>query len=95
MRISMEKAVNVVLTHQIKNKIIRTKGEQGAEFKGKQYPVDIVEVKDSSGAGDSFFAALLAQYVQTNDIEDSIKFANICAMRAVQHRGVSVIKNTK
>ena len=79
----------------IKNKIIRTKGERGAEFKGKQYPVDIVEVKDSSGAGDSFFAALLVQYVQTNDIEDSIKFANICAMHAVQHRGVSVIKNTK
>src|ERR1035437_2018594 len=43
----------------IEDKIIRTHGEYGAEFKGKNYPVKKIETKDVSGAGDSFFAALV------------------------------------
>ncbi|HAS85068.1 MAG TPA: hypothetical protein DCS23_03310 [Candidatus Yonathbacteria bacterium] len=74
-------------------KIIYTKGESGACFNGKIYPVrEKVEVNDVSGAGDSFFAALLVKYAETEDIEEAIIFANECASIAVQHKGVSVIK---
>lgn len=81
------------ITDKIKNKIITTKGEQGCSFMGKLYPVPKkVEVKDLSGAGDSFFAALLVAYVKTKNIEQSIKFANKCASEVVQQKGVTVIK---
>ncbi len=78
----------------LKDKIIYTKGESGAYFNGKSYPVnEKVEVNDTSGAGDSFFAALLVKYAETEDIEEAINFANECASAAVQHKGVSVIKS--
>lgn len=76
----------------LEKKIIYTKGDQGAFFNGKNYPVGKkVEVKDVSGAGDSFFAALLVNYAETGDIEQAITFANECASEVVQHKGVSVI----
>lgn len=80
------------ITETLKSKIIHTKGGQGAIFNGKIYPVETVEVKDVSGAGDSFFAALIVKYAETGDIEESIKFANECAVEVVKHKGVSVIK---
>ncbi len=73
------------------HKIITTKAERGAEFRGVSYPVEQIEVKDASGAGDSFFAALLVRYAETGDIIEAIQFANLCAAEVVQHRGVSVI----
>lgn len=77
----------------LEDKIICTKGEEGATYKGKLYPVKHkVEVKDTSGAGDSFFSALLVKYAETEDIEESIKFANDCAAKVVQQKGVSVIE---
>ncbi len=77
------------------DKVIYTKGESGAIYKGKTYAVNKkVEVKDVSGAGDSFFAALLVKYAETEDIEKAINFANECASKAVQHKGVSVIERT-
>ncbi|MCK5021959.1 MAG: hypothetical protein KAR54_01790 [Candidatus Pacebacteria bacterium] len=76
----------------LENKIICTKGGEGAIFKNKTYPVNKVEVKDTSGAGDSFFAALLVKYAETEDIEESIKYANECASMVVRKKGVSVIE---
>jgi len=73
-------------------KIICTKSEKGAEFKGVTYPIEKVEVRDVSGAGDSFFAALLVHYAKTGRIEEAIKFANLCAKHVVQQKGVSVIQ---
>lgn len=76
-------------------KIIRTKGDQGAFFRGKNYPVGKkVEVKDVSGAGDSFFAALVVKYVETEDIEKSIIFANELASEVVKHKGVTTIRRS-
>ena len=81
------------LTPELAGKIIRTEGEQGAYFKDKHYPVsEKVEVKDASGAGDSFFAALLVKFAETNSIEEAIIFANECARRVVGQRGVTVIR---
>lgn len=77
---------------EIKNKIIVTKGESGAVFQGENYPVNKVDVKDVSGAGDSFFGALIVRYFETSDIKKSIKFANKLASEVVKSRGVSVIK---
>ena len=80
------------ITPELNKKIITTKGEFGAEFQGKLYPVTPAEVKDSTGAGDSFFAALIVRYAETGDIDESIRFANECASRVVAHKGVTLIE---
>jgi D-beta-D-heptose 7-phosphate kinase/D-beta-D-heptose 1-phosphate adenosyltransferase len=72
-------------------KIIRTMGADGCEYNNKRYLVDRVEVKDVSGAGDSFLSGLVVNYYKTNDIEQSINFANKCASKVVKQRGVTVI----
>ena len=79
------------LVPEIENKIIHTMGGDGCEYKGKRYPVNKVEVKDVSGAGDSFMAALVVEYCKTDDIIKSIEFANKCASEVVTHRGVTVL----
>ncbi|MSR70972.1 hypothetical protein EXS62_02955 [Candidatus Kaiserbacteria bacterium] len=81
------------ITPELAEKIIVTRGEHGAEYHCKLYPVaERVDVKDSTGAGDSFFAGLLVRYAETGDIDESIHFANACAARAVSQKGVSVIE---
>ena len=70
------------------NKIIYTKGSEGVYHCDKHYPVRSVEVKDVSGAGDSFLAGLVTEYIKGQDIEKGIKFANQCASEAVKHKGV-------
>lgn len=77
------------LTPELKAKIIHTAGENGCYFGGKHFPVNKVEVKDVSGAGDSFFAALVVMFAKTRDIEHSIEFANSIASEVVKHRGVT------
>ena len=72
-------------------RMIITKAERGAEFQGVLYPVEPRDVRDVSGAGDSFFAALLVRYTETRDVRDAIQFANGCASDVIQHRGVTVI----
>jgi bifunctional ADP-heptose synthase (sugar kinase/adenylyltransferase) len=73
------------------SKIIHTMGLQGAYYRDKHYPVDVVEVKDVSGAGDSFLAGLVTEYIKTRDIEKGIIHGNQCATVVVQKPGVSVI----
>ena len=79
------------LTEDIKKKIIHTMGGKGCEFNGKRYPTKKVEVKDLSGAGDTFMAGLVFKFVQTEDIGESIKFANVCASKVVAQKGVAVL----
>ncbi|MEK7602516.1 MAG: PfkB family carbohydrate kinase [Patescibacteria group bacterium] len=81
------------LTPTLEEKIIRTEGSAGAVYRGKRYPVSKkVEVRDTTGAGDSFYAALLVKYAETGDIEEAIQFANECARRTVMQKGVSLIE---
>jgi len=75
----------------IENALITTLGESGCEYKGKTYPVSKVEIKDQVGAGDTFIAALVAKYLQTKNIDESISFANSCATYVVQQRGVEIV----
>jgi D-beta-D-heptose 7-phosphate kinase/D-beta-D-heptose 1-phosphate adenosyltransferase len=79
------------ISETLMKKLIYTKGSEGCYFNNKNYPVNRVEIKDSSGAGDSFFAALVCNYLNTNNIEKSIIFANKCASEVVKHRGVTTI----
>lgn len=67
--------------------IIMTMGDQGARYNGKIYPAPKVELVDVCGAGDTFLAALVYQYLMTADIEESILFANRAGAVSVQHRG--------
>lgn len=79
------------ITNKLIEKVIHTKGSSGCYYNGNNYPVNKVEVKDSSGAGDSFFAALVSNYLKTNNIKESIIFANKCASEVVKYRGVTTI----
>ena len=79
------------ITKDIEDKIIRTSGGEGCYFRGTHYPVNKVEVIDVSGAGDTFFAGLVACHVETNAINSAIEFANECASKVVQHKGVTII----
>jgi D-beta-D-heptose 7-phosphate kinase/D-beta-D-heptose 1-phosphate adenosyltransferase len=81
------------ISKALAEKLIWTDGDRGAVYLGKTYPVpQKVEVRDLSGAGDTFFAALIAKYTETDDIGLAITFANHCASKVVQHKGVSVIQ---
>jgi len=77
--------------HLFYEKLIHTHGSRGCVFKDKTYQVKKVDVIDVSGAGDSFLSGLVAKYLETLNIEESIMFANNCALKVVQERGVSVI----
>ena len=84
------------ITPELSKKIIVTRGEHGAEYNCKLYPVaQRVEVKDSTGAGDSFFAALLVRYAETGDMDESINFANACAAKVVTQKGVTLIERPR
>tara|TARA_R100000951_G_scaffold67148_1_gene56668 strand:+ start:1677 stop:2417 length:741 start_codon:yes stop_codon:yes gene_type:complete len=72
-------------------KLIITEGSKGCIHAGKRYTVPSVEVKDVSGAGDSFLAAFSHHYIMTENVEASIIFANDCATRVVQKRAVSTL----
>ena len=71
--------------------LIVTLGGKGCRYKEKIYPVDTVQVKDMSGAGDTFMASLVVNYLNTLNIEEAIEFANLCATNIVQKRGVAII----
>jgi bifunctional ADP-heptose synthase (sugar kinase/adenylyltransferase) len=79
------------ITESFKDKIIHTMGGNGCEYNGKCYPVKKMEVKDSSGAGDAFMAALVVKYYDSQNLEQSIVYANECASEVVKHRGVTTI----
>jgi D-beta-D-heptose 7-phosphate kinase/D-beta-D-heptose 1-phosphate adenosyltransferase len=79
------------ITKSMNDKLIRTRGSNGCDLRGVNYPVEQITVRDTSGAGDSFMAALVIEYLKTADIIASIKFANIAASKVVKTRGVGVI----
>jgi len=79
------------LTVTTNNNLIVTLGDRGCLFNNEVFPVEKVEVKDMSGAGDTFLAGLVYEYLNTKDISKAIAFANHCATNVVQRRGVNVV----
>ena len=73
------------------NKVISTLGSKGARYKDKLFPVDKVDVRDTSGAGDTFMAGLVYAYITENNVENAIKFANKCSTQVVQKKGTAKI----
>ena len=73
------------------NKTIITKGKYGCEYQGKMFPTQEVSVKDISGAGDTFLAGLVVEYLRTKSITQAISFAQECTTIVVQKSGVSTI----
>jgi len=73
------------------NNLIITKGGEGAEYQGKLYPAEKVNVFDVVGAGDTFLAALTYGYLKYGRIDRAIPLANKAAAVAVSHRGTYVL----
>jgi D-beta-D-heptose 7-phosphate kinase/D-beta-D-heptose 1-phosphate adenosyltransferase len=69
-------------------KIIATLGPKGAQYMGKLYPVVAKETIDVSGAGDTFLAAFVINYLQTRDVDIAITFANKMSSVVVSKKGV-------
>ena len=77
--------------NDIINKTIITKGNEGCLFQDKSYSTEDVQVKDISGAGDTFVAGLTVEYVRSKDIIKAIDFAQKCATLVVQKHGVATV----
>lgn len=77
------------------NSLIVTKGSDGCEHLGINYPVEEVEIRDLCGAGDTFLAGFIAEYIHTRSVANSIVFANQCATEVVQRKGVSLPQKFK
>ena len=77
--------------------LIVTEGKNGAVLNfSEEFPIeDEHEVRDLSGAGDTFLAGLVADYVKNNDICKAIRFANRCAAWVVSQKGVVVVNPDK
>lgn len=73
------------------NKTIVTRGEFGCDYRNINYPTKKVDVKDVSGAGDTFLSALVWKYLFTSDLDVSINYANECSSIVVQKKGVTTI----
>ena len=80
-----------MLNDELIKKMIITLGPKGARYLDESYPVPKVEIKDTSGAGDTFISALVVRYAESKDIGNAIEFANTCATQVVQKKGVSVV----
>ena len=74
-------------------KLIVTVGSNGCLYNGEHFPVEKVEIKDLTGAGDSFLTGFVYKLLKTNDINLSLTFANECATKVVQQKGVNTIND--
>ena len=79
------------LDEDLEKKLIITMGPAGAMHKDIIYPVPKVSIRDVSGAGDTFLAGFVARYLKNSCVEESIEFANECATKVVQLKGVSIV----
>ena len=62
----------------------------------EEFPiVEEHDVRDLSGAGDTFLAALVAKFLENLDIRAGISFANKCSSWVVTQKGVVVVDLNK
>ena len=80
------------ITKEMKKKMIITLGANGCQYQEESFPVSKVEIKDVSGAGDTFLAGLVVDYLRHGDIKKAAIFANLCATEVVQKRGVNACR---
>jgi D-glycero-beta-D-manno-heptose-7-phosphate kinase len=82
-----EKEFRETVRYPIKYELVVTLGAAGARWNGVQFGTKPCEVFDVSGAGDTFLAALVAEYLKTKSLEKAIDFANKCSRIVVQRFG--------
>jgi ribokinase len=70
--ISRANAKAVVIKLGAAGALLRT-----AEGKSEHFPAHKVNVVDSTAAGDAFTAALMIRYLDTNDLRESVTYANL------------------
>jgi len=80
--------------------IIITKGKSGAELnmfgEVRLFPIESEHaVRDLSGAGDTFIAGLVADFIYNDDICSAIEYANKCASWVVTQKGVAIVDKNK
>ena len=71
--------------------LIITRGSKGAEYQGKLYPGEKVDIFDAVGAGDTFLSALVYFYLKCGNIEEAIPYANKAAAIAVSNFGTYIL----
>ena len=71
--------------------LIITRGSKGAEYQGKLYPGEKVDIFDAVGAGDTFLSALVYFYLKYGKIEEAIPYANKAAAIAVSNFGTYIL----
>lgn len=78
--------------------LIVTLGNKGCLYREKktlthlEMPLEkIIEVKDVSGAGDTFLAGFITEYLKSFDVESALFFANRAATVAVSKQGVVTV----
>lgn len=77
----------------IARNVIVTLGSKGARYQNKIYPSPKPqETIDVSGAGDTFTASFILKYQETNNVDESLIFANEMASIVVSKRGVTTPK---
>jgi ribokinase len=58
---------------------------------GKLFTTQKVSVGDVSGAGDTFLAGFVFEYLKDKNVEEAIRFAQKCASKVVQKHGVTTM----
>ena len=72
--------------------LIVTKAEKGCSFKDKNYPIQHPsDIRDVSGAGDTFLAAFSYSFTATKKISTSIIFAQDCCQKVIRKKGVATV----
>ena len=71
--------------------LIITRGSKGAEYQGKLYPGEKVDIFDAVGAGDTFLSAMVYFYLKYGKIEEAIPYANKAAAIAVSNFGTYIL----
>jgi D-beta-D-heptose 7-phosphate kinase/D-beta-D-heptose 1-phosphate adenosyltransferase len=74
----------------LEEKLLVTLDEDGTIHMGVRYPAEKVEVVDICGAGDTFIAGFVKEYIRTNDVSQSILYANKVAGVVIQKKGIGI-----
>lgn len=75
-----------------KSNTIITLGARGCSFKGNNYHLKSTsQVRDVTGAGDTFLAAFSLYYLTTQDIELAIAYAQRCCKIVISKSGTATI----
>jgi bifunctional ADP-heptose synthase (sugar kinase/adenylyltransferase) len=77
--------------------LIVTLGGKGSKWVNENVTAigKTIEVRDVSGAGDTYFAAFAIKYLETKDVVEAMSYANKAAAVAVSKHGVVAVKKTE